>query len=167
MSRFDTPDPVPVRIGDCECPGTPHPDGDFVYLAPVLSAPGGMAAQGAISDAGTDGVRLQELLWRVYRDHGVIDWNLTDEEGDKVALTAANKEAGLPYAKGGRLVADKADDLYAQDVLAPFVERIERLRRSSAGSTSRPKAGSSTPTTTKRRRSPSSTASTARARPRG
>lgn len=164
MSRFDPVDPVPVRIGACECPDTPHADGDFVYLAPVLSAPGGMAAQGAIADAGNDGVRLQELLWRVYRDHGVIGWNLVNEDGP-VDLTAHNLEAALPYGKGGRLVADKADDLYAQDVLAPFAERVEQLKRSLAGSTSPKRAGSSRRTSTTRPPKPSSTADTEKARP--
>lgn len=160
MSRFDRLPDVPVVIGPCECPGEPHDDGDVVYLSPVLSAPGGMAAQGAIeaADGGRDLVRLQELLWRVYRDHGITSWNLVDEDGEPVPLTSENLEQALPFGKGGRLVADKADDLYAQDVLTPFVERIERLKRSAAGMTkSSRKASSITRTSTKKRRSSSST----------
>jgi hypothetical protein len=181
MSRFDRVPDVPVSIGPCECPGTPHGDGDFVYLAPVLSAPGGMAAQGAIADAGTDGVRLQELLWRVYRDHSIVGWNLVDDDGDPVPLTAENKEQALPYGKGGQIVADKADDLYNEDVLRPFLARIAVLQkiadeqkrrgqkqRSQAGTTggSR-KATSPTPTSRKKPPSPSSTPASAEVTPTG
>lgn len=177
MSRFDQVSNIPVPIGPCECPGTPHGDGDVVYLAPRLSAPGGMAAQGAIVDGGTDSLRLQELLWRVYRDHGILDWNLLDEDGEPVPLTAANKEAALPYGKGGEQVADKADDLYSEDVLRPFLARLavleatakkekDRARRSAAGSTaSSPAATSAAPTSITKRRRRSSTRDTAGAPP--
>ncbi len=175
MSRFDRVPDVPVSIGPCECPGAPHGDGDFVYLAPVLSARGGMAAQGAISDGEGDAVRLQELLWRVYRDHGIVGWNLVDEDGP-VPLTQDNIERALPFGKGGQAVADKADDLYAEDVLRPFRERVaaiqkiaadtERSKRSKAGSTpTSPKATSATPTSTPTRRKPSSTPDTEAAPP--
>lgn len=161
MSRFDHLDDVPVPIGECLCPGTPHPDGDVVYLSPALSAAGGMAAQGAIADAESDSIRLQELLWRVYRDHGVVGWNLLDEDGEPVPLTQANKETGLPYGKGGRLVGDAADSLYVDDVLAPFKERLERLRRSQPGPTSAGrKATSSTRSSTRKPPKPSSTPAT-------
>jgi hypothetical protein len=181
MSRFDRVPDVPVSIGPCECPGTPHGDGDFVYLAPVLSAPGGMAAQGAISDANTDSVRLQELMWRVYRDHCIVGWNLVDDEGEPVPLTAENKEQALPYGKGGQTVADKADDLYNEDVLRPFLARIAMLqkiaderkrrelnKRSRDGTTSGSRKGTSrTSTSRKKPPSPSSTPATAEATPSG
>ena len=169
MSRFDRAPDVPVSIGPCECPGTPHGDGDLVYLAPVLSARGGMAAQGAINDAGTDGVKLQELLWRVYRDHGVTGWNLVDDDGDPVPLTPENVDLALPFGKGGQAVADKADELYSEDVLRPFLARLaeiekiaaQRRKPSKAGQTgSSPKAISPTPTSITTRRKRSSTPAT-------
>ena len=129
MSRFDRLPDVAVPIGKCLCPGTPHPDGDVVYLTAQLSAPGGMAAQGAITDGFDDAVKLQELLWRIYRDHGIVSWNLVDEDGESVPLTPANIEMALPYGKGGRAVADAADDLYNEDVLGPFLERIQALMK--------------------------------------
>jgi hypothetical protein len=175
MSRFDQVPDVPVIIGPCLCPGEPHDGGDIVYLHPVLSAPGGMAAQGAIADSANDAVKLQELLWRVYRDHGISSWNLVDDDGDPVPLTPANIEVALPYGKGGRLVGDKADDLYSEDILVPFLARMRRLEQlaaeakrkpSAAGSTRNSrKATSKTPTSTKRRPSRSSTPATAEAPP--
>ena len=175
MSRFDRSPDIPVVIGPCECPGTPHDDGDVVFLAPVLSAAGGMAAQAAIDAGMSDEIRLQELLWRVFRDHGVTAWNLEDENGP-VPITPENLELALPYAKGGRLVADKADDLYSEDMLAPFLDRVKQLQaiqasaereqrrsRSKAGSTSpTPKATSPIPTSTGTRRLRSSTGGTAK-----
>ena len=32
---------VPVPVGDCRCPGTPHEDGDVVFLYPKLGMEGG------------------------------------------------------------------------------------------------------------------------------
>jgi len=146
MSRFDST-PVEVAIGPCECPGTPHADGDLVYLAPALSMAGGMAAQGVIAEAAGDSVRLQELLAALWIKYGVIDWNLVGEDGKPVPLTEANVAAALPYGKGGRLVAEKADDLYAEDILAPLVMRAERLLKPgpTPGRTSR------TPASTRKR----------------
>ena len=179
MSRFDPVPDVPVTIGPCECPGAPHGDGDVVYLAPALSAPGGMAAYGAIVDASDDAVKLQELLWRVYRDHGITSWNLLDEDGEPVPMTTQNIAIALPYGKGGRLVADKADELYNEDVLTPFLEQLETLRkeaerqkrerlakRSRRGTTTTsPEAISGAPTSRKKRPSRSSTPATAEASP--
>ena len=85
------------------------------------------------------------LLWRVYAEHGVTGWNLLADDGSPLPLTPANVTAALPYGKGGRLVAEKADDLYAQDVLAPFVERNERLQRLLAGSTNGTRKATSRP----------------------
>lgn len=144
--------PVPVPVGDCRCHGTPHEDGDVVFLAPMLSMAGGMAAQVAISEGSSDLVRLQELLARVYLSHGIVDWTFVDEAGDKLPVNGDTAAALLPYAKGGRLVADRADDLYAQDVLAPFIETVQRLAQSQRGST-RKKASSSPKRTSSRRRS--------------
>lgn len=138
MRSFDA-DLVAVPLGSCYCPGTPHEDGDVVYLAPSLSMAGGMAAQAAIAEGMNDAIRLQELLASVWVRHGVIEWNLTDERGQPVPVTQANVERALPYGKGGRLVADKADDLYAEDILAPLVQRLGNTSPTgpTRGSTSR------------------------------
>jgi hypothetical protein len=137
VRSFDSEN-VPVGLGACYCPGTPH-DEDIVYLAPALSMRGGMAAQSAISEGIGDGLKLQELLAEVWVRYGVVDWNLTDEAGQPVDLTPPNIAAALPYGKGGRLVAEKADDLYAEDILAPLVQRLSSSSRRgpTGGSTSR------------------------------
>lgn len=133
MSVLDRPELVPVPLGYCPCEGSPHPDGDVVYLWPELSMPGGMAAQGAIAEAyvGTslDQLRLQELLARVWIRHGVAEWTFLDDLGVPIPVTPETVEVALPFAKGGRLVADKADDLYAEAVTAPLVERLSVLSK--------------------------------------
>ena len=141
--------PEPVHIAECPCPGTPHPDGDTVFLAPLLSMAGGMAAQVAMSEGSTDLIALQEMLARVYLTHGVVGWTFVDDQGQPIPVSYANAMLLLPYGKGGRLVADKADELYAQDLLAPFQEQIERARRSLAGQTSPKRATSRRQTSTK------------------
>lgn len=158
MRSFDSA-PVEVRLDGCYCPGTPH-DADVVYLRPSLSMAGGMAAQAAIQEGASDQFVLQELLAQVWIRHGVISWNLVDEDGP-VPLTPDNVVAALPYGKGGRLVAERADALYAEDILAPLRERLASISRSGRtnGSTSTPKPS------TRRRRSPSSTATTGEAPP--
>lgn len=126
MSRLDSPEPVVVELGPCECAGQPH-ETDIVYLAPSLSMSGGMAAQGAIAKSEGDPVRLQELLADIWVRYGVTGWNLLDDKGQPIPLTADNIARALPYGKGGRLVAERADDLYAEDILAPLVQRLETL----------------------------------------
>lgn len=136
MRSFDS-DPIPVPLGSCYCPGTPH-DEDTVYLAPQLSMAGGMAAQSAITAGFDDSLRLQEMLAEVWIRFGVVSWNLTDEDGP-LEVTPENVARALPYGKGGRLVAEKADDLYAEDILAPLVQRLGTTspRGRTNGSTSR------------------------------
>jgi len=152
MRSFDAA-PVEVRLDGCYCPGKPH-DVDIVYLAPALSMAGGMAAQSAIQDGMGDALRLQELLATVWIRFGIVGWNLVDEDGADLPLSEA--AAALPYGKGGRLVAEKADDLYAEDVLAPLVARLASIskRGPTNGSTSSPRKS------TRKRPSPSSTATT-------
>jgi hypothetical protein len=162
MSVLDRPEHVPVPLGFCPCLGSPHEDGDIVYLYPELSMAGGMAAQGAISeasgDSGLDGVRLQELLAEVWIRHGVASWTFLDDNGEAIPVSPSNIAAALPYAKGGRAVADKADDLYAEAVTAPLVERLAAL--SKRGSTRTPGQTSPNRATRRKQRSPSSTATT-------
>ena len=139
-------DPVAVPVGECRCPGTPHEE-DIVYLAPELSMPGGMAALGAIAESNGDSVKLAELIAGVWIRHGIVAWNLIDEDGPRPVTEAAVLEQ-LPYGRGGQVVAEKADELYSEAVLAPLQKRLGTLSRS--GSTS--KATSPRRSSTARRR---------------
>lgn len=157
---------VTVPIGPCACPRA-HGSDDEVYLAPALSMAGGMAAQAAIEqvmEAGGDPILLQEYLARIWINHGIVGWNLVDEDGDPLPVNPRTIAERMPYGKGGRLVAERADDLYSEDILAPLKARLKPLSR--RGSTaSGPQPTSPTGASTRKRPSRSSTATTEQAPP--
>jgi len=47
---MDTTNLVPVNIGACECPDSPHPEGDVVYLRPRLDLRGGFRVKRRLLD---------------------------------------------------------------------------------------------------------------------
>jgi len=116
------PDTVPVRFRDCSCPGTPHPDGDVADLRPFLDYSGGAEALAAIQSVLFDTDRFAEVLGPVFIRRGVVGWNLLDDEGDPVPVTREALDA-LRWEDAYEL-ADKADDLYGGQVLAPLVKRM-------------------------------------------
>lgn len=135
-----------ARFRDCECPGTPHPDGDEAYLRPFLPfLPGAEAARlfnGLMSVAAAEGItspgtneedleqamtayiadHLFEIVGPLYIREGVIGWNLVDEDGEAVECTREALEA-LPYEQA-YAIADKGDDLYTGRVLHPLELRL-------------------------------------------
>jgi hypothetical protein len=152
-------DPVAVRVRGCECPGTPHPDGDVVYLRPKLSLAGGLAASADISTALGSGTMLAELWLVTFVRHGAFAWNLVDEDGDPVPF---NVEVILEDYDLAVPVAEKADELYGDTVARPFLSRLKEISR--RGRTPRKAKESSTSppgTLTPKRRAQSSRATTA------
>lgn len=139
---------VPVVLpGGCQCPETPHPAGDIVYLLPRLSFDGGLAAGAAIREAptsasgGIDADLLAEALVRAYLDHQVVGWNLTDADGQPVPFSPALLRSDYTSAVE---VGNAADDLYTEALLAPL---------QGAASTSSPR-GAKAASTSPRTRSP-------------
>jgi len=132
-------DLIPVRFRDCSCPGTPHPDGDVAELRPFLDYPGGAEALAAIQKAGDDTDRFAELLGPVFIRRGVVSWNLLDAEGEPVPVTREALD-GLRWEDAYEL-ADRADDIYGAQVLAPLVRRMSNSSKNgrTSGST-RPRA---------------------------
>lgn len=111
---------VSVRVSECRCDGTPHPDGDVVYLFPTLTFDGGAAATAALRESvGTPD--LDRVLGRSYLQHQVAGWNVVDDEGRAVpfALDALLNDWNL-----GRIVAERADELYSEDLLRPLVASV-------------------------------------------
>ena len=115
------PDLVPVRFRDCSCPGTPHADGDIAEFRPYLDYPGGAEALAAIQSADGDTDRFAELLGPVFIRRGVVAWNVVDDDGP-VPVTREALDA-LRWEDAYEL-ADRADDLYGGQVLAPLVKRM-------------------------------------------
>ena len=91
MSVLDRPELVPVPLGYCPCEGSPHPDGDTVYLYPELSMAGGMAARGAIIEAAESEyvqIQLNEFLGHLWMRYAVAAWTFLDDEGEPIPITA-------------------------------------------------------------------------------
>jgi hypothetical protein len=166
MSVLDRPELVPVPLGYCPCEGTPHADGDIVYLRPDLDPLDGVRAKAIISEMlqdHMDAVAANVELARLWLDIGVTGWTFLDDDGQPIPVTEENIVRALPYAKGGQLVADAADDLYATMVISPLVEKWSEL--SSDGSTPTPSPTSPNRATRRSQRKPSSTATTDRVPP--
>jgi len=136
------PDLVPVRFRDCSCPGTPHPDGDVAELRPYLDYPGGAEALAAIQSVADDTSRFAEVLGPIFIRRGVVAWNLLDEDGEPVPVTREALDA-LRWEDAYEL-ADKADDIYGGQVLAPLVRRMSKPSKAGPtnGSTRRPRRSS-------------------------
>ena len=139
MTTGDGMHPVTVNVGPCRCIGgaDAHPDGDEVYLAPEPSMTMGLRANGAIAKADSDPGLLEVLLGRVLIEEGIVGWTFTDENGD-IPVNPANIERLLPWSRGGHDVAEKANDLYGEAILAPLVTRSlnTSVRGRTNGSTS-------------------------------
>jgi hypothetical protein len=117
-------DNVPVRISDCRCPGTPHEEGDFGYLRPFLDYAGGAEALRMMAAAEGDVTRFGELVGPVYIRRGMVAWNRVDEDGKPLPLPD-DPAAELRY-EDAYWLAEKADDLYGESVLAPLALKIKK-----------------------------------------
>lgn len=155
MSVLDRPDHVPVPLGFCPCAGEPHPDGDVVYLYPELPVPAGIKARAFFVDGmlgEADNVTVQQRIAELWLSMCVESWTFLDDDGNPIPVTSENVVRALPYGKGGREVADKADDLYVESVTAPLARALAEL--SQPGPTpSGPSPTSRTKASTRKRRS--------------
>lgn len=106
-----------VRVRDCACPDTPHPDGDVVYLLPKLSIAGGIAAEQDMTNAQGDSDKLISLWLQTFLRHGAAGWNLVDANGEPVPFDIDELMADWALA---RPVALRAGELYQASVMAPF-----------------------------------------------
>ena len=157
-----------VRFRDCTCPGSPHDgrdgadDGDIVYLRDHLGFVAGIEAARMMGEAVKaldlrgfipDGkvlpesiqaelnARMFEFLGPVYLREGPLSWNVVDESGP-VPMT---KDAllDLPYSQG-LPIANRADELYSDEVASPLVKRTNALSSNGqTGSSTRPRKRSS------------------------
>lgn len=125
-----------VRFRDCECPGTPHPDGDVVYLRPTLGFAAGAAALRAMGEAivvvsptgggpkGTDPIiddsRSDELVGPVYLREGPSGWNVVDDDGP----VPYDPQVLIDNYVWGYPVVEACSALYTEAVLSPLVSRM-------------------------------------------
>lgn len=128
---------VKVELGECLCPGTPHPDGDSVELNAELDLKAGFGVVTALAEEG-DGSAV-ERLGRAYLKAGIVSWTFVEEGGAPVPVTPENIDR-LRWSGGTYLLADRAADLYGEAILSPLVRRV------SASSPNGRSAGSTSPT---------------------
>lgn len=117
---------VPVAVA-CPCPGTPHSDGDTVFLGPKLSFRAGVMAESKIADIinGADAQgEAKAIIFETYLYDGVKAWTFTDSEGADVPVSDSAIKAWLlsDYALGLK-VAEEADKLYSEAVTDPLAKR--------------------------------------------
>lgn len=115
---------VPVP---CQCPGTPHPDGDTVYLRSKLGLGAGIELQRLVVEANQNrdnAAALSGKLAEAYVRLGVCGWTFVNEHAKSIPVTTEAIESLLlsDFSRGAE-VADKADELYMVTVLAPLVRR--------------------------------------------
>lgn len=128
----------------CPCPGTPHPDGDTVYLRSKLGLRAGATLQNLVIVARNrhiasveEGAPVPDMtplaeaeltaeLTEGYILMGVVDWTFTDPDGRKVPVHADTIRALLLEDFGmASAVADRADELYMPAVIGPLVKAAE------------------------------------------
>ncbi len=120
-------DPVAVSV-PCE----QHDEGDTVYLKPKLGLAAGVEVQAAILDMGK-GVSanvVQGTIAELYVRHGVTDWTLHDEAGNRLVLTPATVQARLlDDFSMAKPIADAADELYGRAVVVPLAMKVAESSR--------------------------------------
>lgn len=147
----ERPGDIPVPLGECRCPGTPHAGGDVAWLLPRLSFEGGAAADHAVlsfdfAERPGRNREFEVALGVAYLKHQVRGWNLVDEEGKQRPYDAAELLSDWFRA---RPVAEKADELYSEGLLAPLVEAASR---SSADGPTAPSTSRRTTSASKRQK---------------
>lgn len=131
MSRDRSSEP-PIEFtlpGDCQCDGSPHPEGDKVWFRPHLGALGGLAATAAINAAARRGIStMQEDIERelglIYVIHGVVEWNFLSDQGKEIPVSEEVIRHGLDWAETTYHLVDKAGELYGEEAFAPLVKRL-------------------------------------------
>lgn len=120
-------EPVRVIVGACRCPGTPHGD-DWVELAPRLGVVAGAAAMAAIKAAEATESEMEAAIAASFLRHGITAWSFTgelDKHGYRPTLAITNDTiaSNLDWATSAEL-AEKANELYAEDLFRPLARRL-------------------------------------------
>lgn len=130
-------EPVAVDVGGCRCPGTPH-ESDIVYLEPEITLPMGMAALIAMRMGEPTVPAMTAAITGAELPLGIRSWTFTDEAGEEEPRTRENLERLIPWDNGGMEVAERADALYGERLMAPLLKRLSASAPSgrTGGSTS-------------------------------
>ena len=137
-------EPVRVDVGPCRCPGTPH-ESDWVDLAPKLGVLAGAAAMAAFRAAEATESEVEAAVAASFLRHGIVAWSFTgepDKNGARATYPINNATIGelLDWSTAHE-VAERCNDLYAEDLFRPLAGRITGLLNGG------PKEPSTSPTT--------------------
>lgn len=95
-----------------------------VFLAPELTVPMAMALATTLADTPATVVQVEAALVSVVLQPppvgAVVGWDFT-ERGQIVPLTTENIARLVPWDEGGLALAEKANDLYLERYLRPFL----------------------------------------------
>lgn len=148
----------------CPCPalpgGEPRHDSDELTLKPRLGFVESSAVRNAVtlrrSEAGEDieASEIMAVLTEGYIVHGTASWTLEDAEGKPLPVTRANIRAYiLDRWDIASVVADDADDQYAEAVMLPLLNKASTSSRPSQtpdSTSANPASGTPAPTPSKR-----------------
>jgi hypothetical protein len=102
-----------------------------VTLEPKLTLPMGAALTLRLRGTHPDLPAVQGDLMAGYLAPapvgGIVGWSFLNDKGEPEPVNEDNITRLIPWANGGMEVAEKADELYAADLLAPFVKRASTL----------------------------------------
>ena len=105
------------------------PDGEWVNLSDSVTVPMGAAAYAALEGAPATSAAIVGILASVYiapAPYGGIEGWSFSEDGQPVPLTAANIARLLTWSGGGKEVAEKANELYSEELFRPLVSRLSK-----------------------------------------
>lgn len=148
MSRLRTTEPVAVDLGPCECPGTPHEDGDKAWLRPGLTPEGGARATHVLMGASARGEDATiGALSMAFLVGGLVGWTLLDDDGKPLSYDEETLASGrIDWETTLSPIANRADALYATSVINPLVKGLsEPLQRGPTEASTSPTNGSSSP----------------------
>jgi hypothetical protein len=114
---------------DCLCPGTPH-DQDTITLSDELDFRTAARIRNSVSllsdEERQDEALVYAVLQEAYLLVGVSAWTVQDADGKPVPVgTTTVRNWLLPKPVQASIVADAADDLYTEAVMAPLVRRAQ------------------------------------------
>lgn len=159
---------IPVRVPlqtSCPCPGTPHEE-EWVDLAPRLGITAGAAAWAAINAAEPTNSEIEAAIGHAFLRHGIVAWSFTGEaepDGRRPSVPITNETiADLLDWGSASEVAERANELYSEDLFRPLARRLSASSPSgpTGESTSATTDSGDTPPTPSKRSSRAATAGT-------
>ncbi len=142
MSNVD----VEVRAGDCPCPGHPH---DVETVTLEVGEDGGATlalsiyAYKMLANAEGTWQAKESALVASYIPKAIIAWSFEDEQGHMVDINRQNAERLIPWDKGGHVVMERANELYSNRIIAPFLPKPSLSSTQTASPSSQLSSGSS------------------------